>query len=546
MKLAACLTVFAIFTSVVAQAAPDAWQQARANGRITNDVLVRCRKNMKAWLAYTDPKTKLLPDRLPGMVRGKQNDELLYTPHNSGADNYPFLILTSYFTDPDLHKDLMIEMLRSEIQYTDVAGGKIPANLDLKTHTLGPPSLFGAGEYCKDGMVPVTEFLGRNRWFYRMTDMTEDFMRRAPVKTRWGNLPSDGAELNGDVLQTLARLIPMTADQRFLHWAEQIGDAYIEEVLPRSNYLPTAKYDFETRKPSEISWLGDHGNEAIVGLVLLEAIETEMGRPRGESYRPVLRRVLDRVIETANPYGFIYRGIRVSDLKITNNYLTDCWGYVYGSVYAYYQATGEEKYRQAVLNVLKNLRRYRDYDWTKPVNTVDDLADSIEGAIYLVAHEPVPEAIAWIDYSIPKMFPYQSEEGTIERWYGDGNWNRTLLLYALMKSQGSYLRNWEEGVELGAVRDGDTLRLTVSSPKAWTGGVVFDYARHKRLLNLRKNYVRLNQWPEWYIVDETTLYTVKDVDSGAVEIRLGSELKQGYALRVAAGATRRIEVAPKR
>jgi hypothetical protein len=371
-------------------------------------------------------------------------------------------------------------------------------------------------------------------------------MKRAPVKTRWGNLPSDGAELNGDVLQTLARLIPMTGDRRLLRWAEQIGDAYIEEILPRSNYLPTTQYDFAKRVPSEVARLGDHGNEAIVGLVLLQAIEAELGLPRGESYRPVLRKVLDRVIETANPYGFIYRGIRVADLKVSNNELTDCWGYVYSSMYAYYQATGEEKYRQAVLNVLKNLRRYRDFDWTKPANTVDDLADSIEGAIYLVAHEPVPEAIAWIDYSIPKMFPYQSAEGTIERWYGDGNWNRTLLLYALMKSQGSYLKDWKPGVELGAVRDGNTLRVAVSSPNDWTGQVVFDYARHRRILNLRKDYARLNQWPEWFTVDENTLYSIKDPDTGAEELRLGGELKEGYALHVAAASTRRIEVTPKR
>ena len=63
---------------------------------------------MKAWLAYADPKTKLLPDRLPGLIRGRMNTELLYTPHNSGADNYPFLILTAYFTDRALFEGRMV------------------------------------------------------------------------------------------------------------------------------------------------------------------------------------------------------------------------------------------------------------------------------------------------------------------------------------------------------------------------------------------------------------------------------------------------------
>jgi hypothetical protein len=320
-------------------------------------------------------------------------------------------------------------------------------------------------------------------------------MKRAPVKTRWGNLPDSGAELNGDVLQTLARLIPMTGDARFLQWAEQIGDAYIDEILPNSNYLPSRTWDFAKKLPAEVAGLGDHGNEAIVGLVLLQAIETELGRPRAESYRPVLRKVLDQVIATANPDGMIYRGVRVADLKITNTFLTDCWGYVYASMYAYYQATGEEKYREAVLRVLRNLAKYRDYDWTKPANTVDDIADSVEGAIYLAAHEPVPEALEWIDHTARKMLPYQKPDGFIERWYGDGNWNRTLLLWAMMKTQGSYLKSWQPGVELGAVRDGDNLFVTVRSAKAWSGKVCLDYKRHRRILNFRKNYTRLNQWP---------------------------------------------------
>ena len=281
------------------------WQVARSNGVLVDEIFARTRRMVHAWLTTADPKTLLLPDRVPGCLFGKWDGVPLYTPHNSGADNYPFLIITSYLTDADLFQGRMAEMLRSEVRYTDVVGGKIPANLRLDTHELGPPSFFGAGEYCKDGMVPVTELLGRTRWYYRMLDMTENFMERAPMKTRFGNLPDNGAELNGDVLQTLGRLIPMTGDCRFLRWAEQIGDAYIEEVLPNSNYLPTAKYDFEKKTPSETAWLGDHGNETIVGLVLLQALETELGLPRGQSYRPVMRKVLDRAIETANPDGFI-------------------------------------------------------------------------------------------------------------------------------------------------------------------------------------------------------------------------------------------------
>ncbi|MCC6392973.1 MAG: hypothetical protein IT167_20410 [Bryobacterales bacterium] len=522
----------------------DNWRAARANGVLVQDIFLRARRMLHAWLTAADSKTLLLPDRVKGSLFGRFDGKPLYTPHNSGADNYPFLVLTAYFTDPRLFEGRMKIMLRNEVRYTDVPGGRIPGNLRLDTHELGEASFFGAAEYCKDGMVPLTEFLGRDPWYFRMVDMTRDFLKRAPVKSRWGSLPGEGAEINGDVLQTLGRLIPMTGDRDLLRWAEQIGDAYIEEILPNSNYLPTARYDLEKRTPSEIAGLGDHGNEAIVGLMLLLAIENELGMPRGQTYRPVLRKTLDAVLDTANPDGFIYRGIRVKDMTVANNWLTDCWGYVYSSMYAYWQVTGEEKYRQAVLRVLRNLSRYRDYDWTKPSNTVDDLADSIEGAIYLVAREPVPEAIEWIDHSVKKMLPYQKADGFIERWYGDGNWNRTLLLYALMKTQGCYPKPWRPGLETGAARDGNTLYLSIHSTTPWSGKVIFDYARHRRILNLKKDYARLNQWPEWYTVGENELYKVRDASTGRVEIRLGSELKSGFPVALGAGEVRRLEVSP--
>lgn len=205
-------------------AEPDGlWKQASANGVVVNDIFARTRRMVHAWLAYADQETLLLPDRLPGLIRGKLNTQLLYTPHN-----------------------------------------------------------FGAGEYCKDGLLSVTELLGRTPWYYRMVDITEDYMRLAPVKTRWGNLPDTGAELNGDVLQTLARLIPMTADPRFLDWATRIGDAYIQEILPANNYLPGYRYDFEKKTDSGITRLRDHGNEMIVGLALLHALETDLNLARAE------------------------------------------------------------------------------------------------------------------------------------------------------------------------------------------------------------------------------------------------------------------------
>jgi hypothetical protein len=539
------LVLLAATRAVLAHAAespaqrPDeaAFRAAAENGVRSEEVFRRTRRMLHAWLAYADERTLLLPDYLPGVKRPVRPMDL-YTPHNSGADNYPYLVATAFFTERPLYEGRMREMLRNEIRYTNVKDG-IPGNLELKTRKLGPLSLFGAAEYAKDGLLAITELLGRTPWFYRMADMTAGLMENAPVQSRFGLLPDSGAELNGDVLQTLVRLATMTGDRRFLEWAERIGDAYVLEVLPANHDLPGYTWDFTKHEGPDRMRLRDHGNEIVVGLTLLQALESDWGLARGESYRPAIARMLDRILASANPDGLLYDEIRPSDLKALEPRLSDNWGYVYGSVYTHYMVTGEKRYRDAVLRVLQNLPRYRGHDWEN--GSQDGYADAIESALYLVAREAVPEAISWIESETRTLIDFQQADGTIERWYGDGNWNRTLLLYAMWKTQGSYVDDWREGVKLGASRQGDRLFVSVEGPPGWKGKLHFDYARHRRALNFARNYVRLNEWPEWFTVDENTLYRVAD-GSGRERLWLGSDLKDG--IEVVAPVRLVVEKAP--
>jgi hypothetical protein len=502
--------------------------RARENGRRFDEMAARIERVLKAWLAEADARTLLLPDRLPGGRQGLKPGDTrrLYTPHNSGADLYPYLILTAQLTDPDLYHGRLLEMLRNEVRYTTVQES-IPANLEMTTGELGPPSLFGAGEYAKDGLLAVTELLGRTPWFYRMADMTADAMARAPVASRFGSLPASDAELNGDYLQTLVRLAPMTGDHRFLEWARRIGDAYIEEVLPGNHGVPSSKWDFEKHSGDGQLRLRDHGNETVVGLSLLYALEAHGQTPRAARYRPVLARMLDRILESANPDGLLYNQIDAATLKPVDAGLSDNWGYVYGAIYCFYQVTGEEKYREAVRRVLRNLAKYRNYDWER--GSFDGYADSIEGALYLAAREPVPEALDWIESEIRVMAAMQQPNGHIENWYGEGNFNRTLLLYMLYKSQGCRPDRWVPGLRVGAVRQGQRLHLSLEAPQGWSGRIQFDFARHRRVLNFDRNYVRLNEFPEWYTVDENTLYRLRPA-SGEERVLLGSELIAGVPL----------------
>jgi hypothetical protein len=492
---------------------------------------------LNAWLREADARTLLLPDRLPGTGSGLKpgDDPRLYTPHNSGADLYPYLVLASELTAPDLYRGRMMEMLRNEVRYTNTTWS-IPGNLNLKTGELGEPSMFGAGEYAKDGLLAITEYLGRTPWYERMVDMVAAAMEHASVDSRFGKLPASDSELNGDYLQVLARLANMTGDQRFVDWARRIADAYLDEVIPGSHGVPSGKWDFTAHTGDQHLRFRDHGNEIIVGLVLQYANEQRWKTPRADKWKPVIAKLLDRVLESANADGMLYDEVDTATLKPFTPGLSDNWGYVYGAVYTFYQCTGEPRYRDAVLKVLRNLPKYRRYVWEpRPrdpgltLGSFDGYADTIESALYLVAREPVPEALDWIESEMQIMLAMQKPDGHVEYWYGEGNFNRTAMLYALMQSRGVRPAHWKPGMQIGAVQDGP--RLHVSLVAAAPTVIRFDYARHRRVLNLDRNYVRLNEFPEWFVVDENTLYRVlRRDDTSQGEVRLGSELIAGVTL----------------
>jgi hypothetical protein len=517
--LGAALACCLVSSSGAAAIAQTAEQNAAAYHR----AIAAAEHTLQAWLRDADPKTGLMPDRIDGDAR-------VATPHNFAADLYPYLILTARLTDPSLYEGRMLEMLRNEVRYM-TAEASVPGDLDLTSGALGSPSMFGAGEYAKDGLITVTELLGRTPWFYRMADMIADAMERAPVDSRWGRLPAADGELNGDFLQVLVRLSTMTGDARYLAWARRIGDAYVEEVLPGNFGVPSTRWDFTTHAGEPQLRLRDHGNELIVGLTLLYALEADLHSDRAARYAPVVRTMLDRVLQSANADGMLFNQVDARTLTPRDQGLSDNWGYVYGAVYTFYQVTGETTYRDAVRRVLAHLPKYRSHVWeprpkdpTLPLGSFDGYADAIESALYLVNREPVPEALDWIESEVARMLAMQKPSGHLEDWYGEGNFNRTLLLYALMKSQGVMPVDKAPGLQLGAVREGDALRLHVGGVDAVR--LRFDVARHRRVVNLARNYVRLNEFPEWFIVEPNWLYRVSG-GSGTPRIRLGSELMVG-------------------
>ena len=174
----------------------------------------------------------------------------------------------------------------------------------------------------------------------------------------------------------------------------------------------------------------------------------------------------------------------------------------------------------------------------------DGYADSIECAINLYNREPVEAAGVWIDSQTRIMLAMQRKDGIIGGWHGDGNFARTAIMYALMKQQGVTVQPWRGDLRLGAVEEDGVLTLLLAADEPWTGRLVFDQPRHRTVMGMPADYPRINQFPEWFTVEEKGGYSVRTEGAEAREMN-GKELREGLEVRLKAGEERRILVERK-
>ena len=512
--------------------------RAQHNADDARDVLNRCHRFVEGWLQYADRETGLIPQNL---------DSPVWTPENSAADNYPFMVLTAHFTDRKMLDGVMRDILHSEVRCTTRLH-RLPDAYNLQSHAFERADLdmgrliFGSAEYCKDGLLAVSEAMGRDDWLWRMRDIAEDICAVAPVQTQFGNIPSESAEVNGDVLQVLCRLFGATGNPRLLDMATRIGDAYFLEVLPNSNGLPCHSWDFAQHRPiSDTLRLIDHGSEIVGGLSEVYAAATWHRAEKAARWEKPMRRMLDTLLEHARkPDGMWYLAIQPSTLKITDQGTPDTWGYILNAHYTFFLLTGEPRYGDAVRKGLQAIENYPEW------GGADAFADSIESAIVLLNRMHVPSASKWVDEAIARMSGKQQPNGIIEGWHGDGNVARTWLLYAMMKTAGLHTPDWRTDLRIGADVRGDTLCAYVSADSKWEGSLCFDGPRYREVMGLPLDYPRLNSFPEWYPVEANELYALTDLHTGATRSLWGSELRRGLRVSVPADGDVRLEVRPWR
>ncbi len=269
-----------------AGAAADPAELAQRHAEQASEAIERSRRAMHAWLRRLDPVTGLLPRR---------GDDPNWVVKDSAADLYPFLVLASYFTEPDLYEGQMRRVLRQEMLLTTRIAS-LPDDLQPggKGFVFPAPELdriiFGASEYLKDGLVPIAELLGETPWYDRMRSIAGDIVRQAPYISSRGRLPARSAEVNGNMLQALSRLCWRTSDPDYLRQLEAIAAAYLLDILPKTGYLPPDEWDFKRDTPVRPYFhLSDHGNEIIGGLAEACFLALRRDLPQREQWRAAFR-----------------------------------------------------------------------------------------------------------------------------------------------------------------------------------------------------------------------------------------------------------------
>ncbi len=500
------------------------YRQAEENSRFANEALYRCRRFMDGWLARADPDTGLIPRNL------RESD--YWNGRDSAADNYPFMVLTAAITDRPLLEGRLLEMLRTETRLT-CRLDRLPDDYSFskKAWRRDAPDLdamiFDGAEYVKDGLLPITEWMGQSPWSARMIGIIDDIWKHAAVDTSFGKIPTTHFEVCGDLLQANSRLYGFTGDRKYLDWAIRLGDYF----LLGSNH--------PTRDLNRLRLI-DHGCEVINGLTELYVATAHALPEKKKAYEQPMREMFDCILARArNEDGLLYSWFDPKTGEHSPD-LCDTWGYDFDGFYTMWLIDKNENYRDAVRKALSSLKgKYIGACWAD--KSADGFADSIEGAINLYNREPVESAADWIDSQTRMMWAIQKPDGIIEGWHGDGNFARTSLMLALWKTQGITVRPWRADVRFGAVRDGRTMYIVLTADRPWEGRLIFDRPRHKQIMHLPLDYARINQFPEWFTVDGTTRFRINTIRDTGQEQTIAM-LADGFPIKLSAVEVRLMEV----
>ncbi len=510
---------------------PD-WQRAERSSRYAGIALDKVQRWLREeCLPCIDPKTKLYISSSIGSARYR---EALWNYDDAAADTYPFLFWAAYYTDYEKINGPILEVLEAEQRICNHLD-RIPTAVNHKTLEKVVKSkdttIFAASEYVKDGLMPIVEVAGKeNPWFQRMRDIEDDIWKHADIDTPYGKIPTKNLEANGEQIQVLARLYCMTGDKKYLDWAHRLADYYL---LP-GKFVPGK--------------LSDHGCEIIGGLGLLFAIDAKAAPEKCRQYRPHLEYMFDEILERGtNSDGIIIGSLQPTPGPHDDAHTGDGWGYDFVGFLDYDLALQSKRYSEAIRRPLTNLLkpRYERFNWDH--GSRDNVADSVEGGLYLLRLFPTPAGFVWADREIATLLVDHTDPDRLWDVHKlEANTVRTVLIHTMLHTRNTIARPWQQGLQLGASPQGDGICIFMKSDKPYEGRIQFDIPRHRLWMGFEQDWPRMNAVPEWFTVepDDEHRYAVENVDASSIQDYTGESLAAGLHVKLEANKPLRLIVRP--
>jgi hypothetical protein len=465
---------------------------------------------------------KCLPaiDNETRLYRGQSPNQWSY--RDTAADCYPFVIWAAFYTDQDVLNGPMRDILHAEQKLCNHID-RLPVDYDIANKQKYARSLdeviFGASEYAKDGLVAIVELTGKDQWYDRLKGIVEDIFKNARVDTPYGKIPSENIEVNGELLQVLPRLYTMSGERKFLDWAHRLADYYLKP----GKFVP--------------SRLSDHGCEIIGGLGLLLAVDSVHYPKKFKDYEPHIRYMFDEIIiRGTNSDGIIVGQLQSQAGPHDNVKLRDGWGYDYVAFLDYDMATGRKRYQKQIEFALSNLLkpRYKNFNWDH--RSRDNLADSVEGGLYLLNRLPIEQGFQWADREVANTLVDASDPTRLwETHKLEANTVRTVLIHAMMHTRNTIVRPWRQDLQLGASPIHDGIAIVIRADKPYKGELQFDIPRHRLYMGFKKDWPRMNTMPEWFTVEPEKEYLLKNITTSSRNRHTGKQLHKGVPIDLQAG-----------
>jgi hypothetical protein len=226
----------------------------------------------------------------------------------------------------------------------------------------------------------------------------------------------------------------------------------------------------------------------------------------------------------------------------------DGWGYDFVGFLDYDLALGTRRYEEAIRRPLKNLLKPRYFQFNWDHGSRDNIADSVEGGLYLLHRFPTAEAFIWADREIATILvDHTAPDRLWDTHKLEANTVRTVLIHTMLHTRNTIARPWRQGLRLGAAPCGRGICIFLQSDRPYEGRLQFDIPRHRIYMGFQQDWPRMNTVPEWFTVepDASHGYSVRDVDAGTEKMISGKVLSTGLPVKLDPGRPLRLIVRPQ-